>query len=95
MKNNNWIAAGAIALVVFASHSWAAVSVKQADRLKQELTPLGGERAGNGKDIPPWRGGLTLPPLGYSKPGEHHADPYPQDQPLFTITASNMKQHAQ
>ncbi|GGY31775.1 hypothetical protein GCM10011297_00640 [Bacterioplanes sanyensis] len=94
MKKNNWIAAGALALVVLASPSWAAVSVKEADRLKGELMPLGGERAGNGKDIPPWRGGLTLPPLEYQEPGQHHVDPYPQDRPLFEITAANMEQYA-
>ena len=94
MKKNNWIAAGALALSLAAPSLMAAVSVEQAERLKNELTPLGAERAGNKSgDIPPWRGGLTLPPVEYSKAGQHHPDPYAADKPLFTITAANMKQY--
>lgn len=94
MKKNKWIAAGALALAFVVPTTFAAVSVKEADRLKGELTPMGAERAGNGSDIPPWRGGLTLPPPGYTKAGQHHIDPYAQDKPLFVITAANMKQYA-
>ena len=94
MKKNKWIAAGALALAFVLPSAMAAVSVQEADRLKGDLMPLGGERAGNGKDIPPWRGGLTLPPVGYSKPGQHHLDPFSKDKPLFVITAANMNQYA-
>ncbi|WP_430461997.1 DUF1329 domain-containing protein [Thalassolituus sp. LLYu03] len=94
MKKNKWIAAGALALACVVPTAFSAVSVKEADRLKGDLTPIGAERAGNGSDIPPWRGGLTLPPLGYTKAGQHHVDPFPQDKPLFVITAANMKQYA-
>ncbi|MAD45218.1 MAG: outer membrane lipoprotein-sorting protein [Oceanospirillaceae bacterium] len=92
MNKNNLLAAGALALICLVNTAHAAVSVKEADKLKGELTPLGGERQGNGSDIPPWRGGLSLPPESYQKPGQHHPDPYPQDKPLFEITASNMSQ---
>ena len=92
MNKNNLIAAGALALFCLVHTAQAAVSVKEADQLKGDLTPLGGERSGNGSDIPPWRGGLTLPPESYKKPGQHHPDPYPQDKPLFEITAANMNQ---
>lgn len=95
MKKNNWIAAGALALAVLVPSAWAAVSVQEADKLKSTLTPLGGERAGNGSDIPPWRGGLSLPPVGYSKPGQYHIDPFSKDKPLFVITAANMEQYAE
>lgn len=96
MKSNKWGMASACALaLLWASASSAAVSVKEADRLKSDLTPLGGERAGNGSDIPPWRGGLSLPPEGYTKAGQKHIDPFPQDKPLFIITAQNMKQYEQ
>lgn len=95
MKKNKWVAAGALALAFVVPSAFAAVSVKEADRLKGDLTPMGAERAGNGSDIPPWRGGLSLPPVGYKKPGQHHVDPYPQDKPLFVITAANMKQYEQ
>lgn len=96
MKKNNWIATGALALSLATSSTMAAVSVKEAERLKGELTPIGAERAGNkAGDIPAWRGGLSLPPVSYSTPGQHHPDPYANDKPLFTITAANMAQYEQ
>lgn len=94
MKNNNWVAAGFLALAAFCQVATAAVSVQEAEKLKTTLTPFGGERAGNGSDIPPWRGGLTMPPLSYQKAGQHHPNPYPQDKPLFNITAANMGQYS-
>ncbi len=60
----------------------------------QLLTPLGAERAGNtAGTIPAWEGGISRPPSGY-KPGEHHVDPFPDDQPRLTITADNLDVHA-
>jgi hypothetical protein len=93
MKKHNWVAAGVLALVAFSQLTTAAVSVQQAERLKGELTPLGAERAGNGKDIPKWRGGVSAPTLDYKKSGQHHTNPYPQDKPLFVITADNVESH--
>jgi hypothetical protein len=96
MKKNKLIAAGALALAFIMPTALAAVSVTEADRLKGELTPMGAERKGNDAgDIPQWRGGLTLPPVNYSKAGQHHIDPYADDKPLFVITASNMAQYAE
>lgn len=95
MNKNNWLAASVAVLAMTVSSAMAAVSVKEAQRLKQDLTPFGAERAGNGKDIPPWRGGLTLPPPGYKRLGQYHIDPYANDKVLFTITAKNMKQYEQ
>ena len=63
-------------------------------RLGADLTPLGGEKAGNADgSIPEWTGGLTTPPAGY-QPGMHHPDPFAGEQPLFTITADNVGQYA-
>ncbi|MFM1851636.1 MAG: hypothetical protein RIS54_1320 [Verrucomicrobiota bacterium] len=71
----------------------AGVSSAEADRLGQDLTPLGAERAGNAAGtIPAWDGGITTPPAGY-KPGDHHPDPYAADQPLYTVTADNLAAH--
>ncbi len=65
----------------------------QIARLGADLTPLGGERAGNAEGtIPEWTGGITAPPAGYSV-GEHHRDPYPDDRPLFVIGADNLDEH--
>ena len=71
----------------------AAVSEDEADRLGADLTPLGGEVAGNeAGTIPAWDGGITTAPSGYT-PGDHHPDPYGSEQPLFTITAANLADH--
>jgi len=60
-----------------------------------ELTPLGAERRGSpGGRIPPWTGGIREWPAGY-KPGDHHPDPFPDDEVLFSIDASNVDQHAE
>ena len=78
---------------VLASPAAAEISADQIDRLGADLTPLGGERAGNAEGtIPEWTGGVTEPPAGYAV-GEHHRDPYPDDQPLFVITGANLDEH--
>ena len=71
----------------------AAITADQAARLGADLTPLGGEKAGNASGvIPAWDGGITTPPAGY-KVGDHHPDPYAGDQPLYTVTAANLAQY--
>ena len=37
--------------------------------------------------IPAWEGGLSQAPPDWKGPGNHLTDPFPNDQPLFTITA--------
>ena len=78
----------------------AAISVSagttpdQIARLGADLTPLGAERAGNQDGtIPAWTGGITSPPTGYQR-GDHHPDPYANDEVLFTITADNLSRYA-
>lgn len=64
-------------------------------RLGDELTPLGGERAGSADGrIPEWRGGIIEPPADY-RPGAHYVDPYAGEEPWLTITADNMDAHAE
>ena len=71
----------------------AEISADGIARLGRDLTPLGGERAGNADGtIPEWTGGITKPPAGYQL-GEHHRDPYPDDRPLFVIDAGNLDKH--
>lgn len=94
MKKKSWFMVVAMLLGLLSPQTFAAVSAQAADRLKHDLTPMGAERAGNGTDIPAWRGGLTLPPLGYERSGQYHLDPFPQDKPLFTITAKNYNEYA-
>ncbi len=84
------------AVVLGAALAFPAAAELSADRLARlgaDLTPLGGERAGNAEGtIPPWTGGITEPPAGYGV-GEHHRDPYPGDRPLFVISAANLDEH--
>ena len=59
------------------------------------LTPIGAEQAGNAAGtIPAWNGGLTTPPASYVV-GQHETNPFPDDKPLFQITAANAAQYAQ
>lgn len=71
----------------------AKVDSTQAARLGQDLTPLGGERAGNAAGtIPAWDGGLAQPPANY-QPGMHHPDPYSADAPLYQVNSQNLAQY--
>ena len=78
---------------VLASPAAAEIPADEIARLGRDLTPLGGERAGNAAGtIPEWTGGITEPPAGYVL-GEHHRAPYAGDQPLFVISAANLDEH--
>ena len=71
----------------------ARIGAEEIARLGADLTPLGGEQAGNAEGtIPEWTGGITEPPAGY-RVGEHHRDPYAGDEPLFVIDAENLDEH--
>ena len=82
------------ALGFLAQSASAELTAEQAASLGgDELTPIGAERAGNAAGtIPAWTGGLTELPAGYVE-GEPLVDPFPDEQPLFTITAQNYQQY--
>lgn len=83
-----------LSLGLFSPVALAAVPAEEAARLKSDLTPLGGERAGTADGrIPEWTGGITQPPPGYKGAGQHHPDPFAADQLLFTIDKGNLEQH--
>lgn len=66
-----------------------AASAQSADS-----TASGAIAAGNADgSIPAYAGGLTKPPAGWS-PEKGYVDPFPQDKPLYTITAANAAQYA-
>ncbi|MDZ4333116.1 MAG: DUF1329 domain-containing protein [Pseudomonas sp.] len=80
-------------LATCALQAQAKVDSTQAARLGQDLTPLGGERAGNAAGtIPAWDGGLAQPPANY-QPGMHHPDPYSADAPLYQVNNQNLAQY--
>ena len=83
----------AVIVALTAPSAFAKVSEAQAAKLGTELTPLGGEKAGNADgSIPAWDGGITKPVAGYEK-GMHHPDPFPNDKIEFTITNANKAQY--
>ncbi|WP_245586238.1 DUF1329 domain-containing protein [Solimonas soli] len=77
--------------VLGAAASAGAVAAVQSGK----ETPIGADASGNADGtIPPWSGGLQRAqwPAAY-RSGQRLADPYPDDKPLFTITASNLAQY--
>jgi len=82
-----------VALALASGAAFAAVSADQAAKLGRELTPVGGEKAGNAdKSIPEYSGGLSTPPPGF-KSGSIQTDPFASDRILLTITPQNYKQY--
>ncbi|HET8707889.1 MAG TPA: DUF1329 domain-containing protein [Pseudomonadales bacterium] len=94
-KNLNTLAGVMLLAAVGGAPAFAKVDQAQADKLGgKELTVTGAEVAGN-KDgtIPAYTGGLKDIPSCY-KNDNWLCDPFPQDKPLFVITAQNVSQYA-
>lgn len=87
---------GPAAALLSATLAFAAVPEEEAARLGRDLTPFGGEVAGNADGtIPAWSGKWRGVPPGVDYPG-HPAElpsPYPDEKPLFSITPDNYQQH--
>lgn len=92
-RNAHCVLIAAVLVMLVAGVASAQLSPQEIARLGADLTPLGGEKAGNGDgSIPAWEGGITRPPATY-KPGMHHPDPFADDKVLFTITQANATQY--
>lgn len=84
---------GVLTLSLLATSVMAAVSPDEAAKLGNTLTPVGAEMAGNASGtIPAWTGGLPAN-AGAVDPRGFLADPFANEQPLFTITAQNVDQY--
>ena len=87
-----------IALSLMTSTVMAKVSEAEAAKLGKELTCVGAEVAGNADgSIPAFSGKwLGKPPhVEYTlHVGQHPVDVYPEEKPLFQITAANVGQYA-
>ena len=82
--------------LLIAPAAFAKVPEQQAERLGNDLTPMGSEKAGNADGtIPSWTGGLSsIPPnVSYKSGQAQHANPFKNDRRLFTITPQNMAQY--
>jgi len=86
------LASGIVVMSLAAAPAIAKVSPEEAERLGDELTPMGAEREGNGDEIPAWDGGLSNVPEGYEDDG-HYVNPFPEDEPLFVIDQSNVDEY--
>lgn len=92
MKRTTFLVS-ALAISAIATSALAKVPEAQVNRLGQDLTPMGSEKAGEG-DIPAWTGGLQTVPSNVSyKPGDKLANPFAGDPIKFTVTAQNMGQY--
>lgn len=90
---SNMIKLSVLGLALGMSSAWAGAKPDQVDRLGQDLTPMGSPKEGNADgSIPAWTGGITTPPAGY-QPGDHHQDPFADDEVLFTINAQNYQDY--
>ncbi len=82
-----------------ANFAGAAVSAEEAERLGQDLTCVGAERAANADgSIPEFKGTYVGEVPGWdAKPfgGAHPQDPYADEEPILVITAQNAQEHAQ
>jgi hypothetical protein len=88
------ITAAGVVVALSALTVFAAVPAEEAAKLKSTLTPTGAEKAGNSDgSIPAWTGGYTQVPAGF-KPGDARPDPFPDEKPLYSISAKNMDQYA-
>ncbi|KMQ74966.1 DUF1329 domain-containing protein [Marinobacter subterrani] len=84
------VAGVAAVLLGLSGQALSKVTAAEAQRLGADLTPVGAERGANASGtIPEWTGGLTQPPAGWRK-GQVEANPFPQDEALFVITADNL-----
>ncbi len=80
---------------LFSLSVYAELTSDEIARLNADLTPLGGERSANADGtIPEWTGGIVKPPEGYQL-GEHHRDPFADDEVLYTIDSSNVDSYRQ
>ena len=92
--NTHLVVAACCAALALPLAASAGVSAEEAARLKNELTPLGAEKAGNKEGtIPAWTGGHTTPIAG-DKPGGRRGDPFKDEKPLYTISAKNLDPYA-
>ncbi len=80
----------------FAGNSFAKVSQDQANRLGNDLTPMGAEKAGNAAGtIPAYTGKIVGAPswVNYKGTGTHYPELYPNEKPLFYISATNVNNY--
>ncbi len=96
MKLNKSVIASVCAtafMAMTAGSALAKMTAAEADHLGKDLTPVGGEMAGNKEGtIPAYDGGLKAPPAGWDA-SKGYADPFASEKPKFIINAANAEQY--
>lgn len=96
-KKNLLVAALALHTTVLSGAVLAAATAEEMAALGTTRTCVGAIKAGNAEGtIPEWSGKwLGVPEhVNFEGTGNHPVDAYPDDKPLFVITAQNMAEHA-
>ncbi len=86
-----------VLVTMCASSAQAEVSAAEAAQLGNALTLFGAEKAGNRDGtIPPYTGGLPvdISPPGFVKGSGRWTTPFPDEKPLYSITAQNINKYA-
>ena len=84
---------GLVAPLLVCAPACAAVSEDELAQLGTTLTPWGAEIAGTADgSYPAYTGGIRAP-AGFDGKSGLWPDPYPDDEPLFSIDATNMEQY--
>lgn len=92
-QNHSLVSGGALfCALLLTGNALAAVSADEAAQLQSSLTPIGAERGASADgQIPAWEGGLKSAPQ-FATNGTP-LDPFKDEQPLFSIDASNFEQY--
>lgn len=95
MKRLTMLASATLGALTISVGAHAELAAADLAKLGTTLTPLGAEKGANAAGtIPAWDGGLTKVPAGITfKAGGSYPDPFPNDKPLFTISAANMDKY--
>ena len=83
----------AVACALWTS-AWGDASPEDIAKIGDTLSPLGADvSADEALGIPSWDGGIQSAPPSYKGAGTRYTDPFPDDEPSFTITADNLDEH--
>ena len=90
LKRLTMLATATLGALTISVGAFAQLAAGDLAKLGTTLTPMGAEKAANAAGtIPAWDGGITKIPAGVNfKTGGTYPDPFPDDKPLFTITAA-------
>jgi hypothetical protein len=84
-----------VAVAALAPTARGGISADEAKQLGTTLTEIGAEKAGNADGtIPPYTGGLTVPPPSFRSGSGSRPDPFAAEKPLFSVDARNAAEHA-